>query len=559
MTPIEATQDTRLPVAVVGMHRSGTSMVAKLLSQAGLHLGPDEALMPPAPENPEGFFEHLAFVALNDEVLNEAGAGWDCPPPADTVWASPDFDRHRERARALAVPLAKQGAWGWKDPRTSLTIPFWESALGPIRTVLVVRNPLEVVTSLHRRNGFSVALSLTLWQIYAERSLAATAPERRLVTHFDAWFVDPVAETARLATALGLPGPGAGDSHPGTNAGLRHHRKSLQDLREAGFPAHTVETYRALCEEAGWWEGADVAPAGLAEPASAPDAAVVRGIGRVNLLRVENESLHRNIADFTTALAGRDARVSELEAALRMHEASRSELEAFLRERDGRLRERNAVLQLRDAAIAERDQQAAARDAELASLRAELLAAQERAAELERTVAIGRLHERDMRRMLDGLQQVQYQRDAEIMGTLGSVLSRHAPGAPASIYHRKLVGQIRDIVAANVPEGSRVLVATYGDDALLQLGDRPTEVFPQPSSRISADYTDVSDESAIAQLGELRDDGAAFLVIPSPALPWLAHHPALEHHLTEHHTLVARERGVVSIYALRPGTAQIPA
>ena len=47
---------------------------------------------------------------------------------------------------------------GLEGPRTSLTLPFWRSALGPLRTIVVVRNPLEVVTSLHRRNGFSSAL-----------------------------------------------------------------------------------------------------------------------------------------------------------------------------------------------------------------------------------------------------------------------------------------------------------------------------------------------------------------------------------------------------------------
>jgi hypothetical protein len=539
------------------MHRSGTSMVAKLLSQAGLYLGPEDALMPPASENPEGFFEHLEFVSLNDEVLNEAGAGWDCPPPANTDWSDAAFDRHRKRARSLAAPLAARGVWGWKDPRSSLTLPFWESALGPLRTVIVVRNPLEVVTSLHRRNGFSIALSLTLWQIYAERVLASTPPDRRFVTHFDAWFVNPAAEAKRLVDALGLPGWDGESAGPDPNMGLRHHRQTLDDLRQADFPPHTIDTYRALCQEAGWWEGGDIQPAeaGVAET----DAAVLRGLGRVNLLRVENAALRRNIADFTTAMSGRDSRISELETALRMHEASRSELEAFLRERDGRLRERNAVLQIRDAALAERDQQAAAREAELSNVRAALAAAQERISELERGNAIGKLHEREMRGTLDSLQRVQYQRDAEIMGTLGSVLSRHAPGAPASIYHRKLVTQIRDLVARHVPSGSRVLVATYGDDAFLELGERQTETFPKPSPHISADYTDTSDEAAIAQLGELRADGAEFLVVPSPALPWLANHPALERYLTEHLSLVMRERGVVAIYALRPGTAQIPA
>lgn len=532
-------------------------MVAKLLSEAGLYLGPEESLMPPASENPEGFFEHLDFVSLNDEVLNEAGAGWDCPPPADTDWSDARFDRHRERARELASPLAEHGAWGWKDPRTSIDLPFWESALGPLRVVLVVRNPLEVVTSLHRRNGFSIALSLTLWQVYAERMLAATSPSTRIVTHFDAWFVDPMAEARRLVDALGLPGWDRESGAPDPNVGLRHHRKTLADLREAGFPAATIETYRALCAEAGWWEGKDAQGIDLARRET--DSVILQGLGRVDLLRVENEALRRNIADFTTALAGRESRVAELEAALRMHEASRSELEAFLRERDGRLRERNAVLQIRDAAIAERDQQAAAREAELSNTRAQLASALDRISELERELEITKLHEREMRRMLNSLQQVQYHRDAEIMGTLGSVLSRHAPGAPASIYHRKLVTQVRELVAQHIPAGSRVAVATNGDDAFLQLGDLQTERYPKPSPHISADYTDVSDEAAIAQLGELRADGAAFLVVPSPALPWLANHPALEQHLTEHLSLVMRERGIVSIYALRPGTAQIPA
>ena len=80
------------PVAIVGMHRSGTSMVAKLLQQAGLNLGEEADLMPPAAENPEGFYEHLEFVRLNDEVLNIAGAGWDCPPAAGFDWSDEALD-----------------------------------------------------------------------------------------------------------------------------------------------------------------------------------------------------------------------------------------------------------------------------------------------------------------------------------------------------------------------------------------------------------------------------------------------------------------------------------
>ena len=62
-----------MEIAIAGMHRSGTSMVASLLRQAGLYLGRDEEMLPPAADNPGGFWEHAEFVTLNDEVLRRAG------------------------------------------------------------------------------------------------------------------------------------------------------------------------------------------------------------------------------------------------------------------------------------------------------------------------------------------------------------------------------------------------------------------------------------------------------------------------------------------------------
>ena len=100
---------------------------------------------------------------------------------------------------------------------------------------------------------------------------------------------------------------------------------------------------------------------------------------------------------------------------------------------------------------------------------------------------------------------------------------------------------------------------TYGDEAMLLLGNRPTEPFPRSAPGVVADYTDVRGPEAVAQLAELQDGGAEFLLVPSPALPWLATHPELERHLEERHTVVARERGVGVVYALRGQQGQIPA
>jgi hypothetical protein len=551
------------PVAIVGMHRSGTSMVAKLLQRAGLDLGEDADLMPPAADNPEGFYEHLGFVRLNDEVLNVAGAGWDCPPPADVDWGSGRFEHFRDQARTLALPLQTASAWGWKDPRTSLTLPFWRSAFGPLRTVVVVRNPLEVVTSLHRRNGFSIALGLTLWQTYAERILAGSSVDARLVTHYDAYFFDPGREIDRLLGWLGLEG--GKDSAALQEAAvpaLRHHRKTLRDLKEAAFPEQTIATYQQLLREAAWWEGESEPESNGIESESLTldtDATISRGIGGVDLLRVENVALRRNNEDFTAALAGRESRISELESALLSHEGARTELEGRLSERDSRLIERDALITRRDHAIATLQHQLAHNATELSRLRDQVADLTDRLADSERGLQIAAIHEAELRSMLNGLQAIQNGRDAELMGTLGAVLSRHAPGAPASIYHRRLVGQVRQLVEAHVPSGARTLVATYGDDALLHLGERPTEVFPQSPSGAVADYTVIDGTKAVAQLEALRGDGAEFLVVPSPALPWLASHPELERHLEQRTTPVARERGIGTIYALGQGRGAISA
>lgn len=534
------------PVAIVGMHRSGTSMVAKLLQRAGLNLGEEADLMPPAEENPEGFYEHLQFVKLNDEVLNVAGAGWDCPPAAGFNWDDAALDSFRARARRLANPLEDRLPWGWKDPRTSLTLPFWRSAFGPLRVVAVVRNPLEVVTSLHRRNAFSTALGLTLWQIYAERILEDTSPDERLITHYDSYFLEPDREIDRVLDYLGLD---QGQDLQGLKTGaipeLRHHRKTVSDLIEHEIPAEVTNLYLRLCREAEWVEGQTEAVA--LDPSAQHQAhtPIARGIGHVDILRVENELLKRINAD-------REARIAELEFALSYQEEARAE-------RDSRLIERNALIARRDHILNEQQQKLVAAEAELERRRDEITLLTERLTERERDLQVAEIRERDLRSMLTNLQTVQLHRDSEIMATLGSVLSRYAPNAPAAIYHRKLVSQVRQFVDAHVPPGVRTLVITYGDEAMLVLGDRVTEPFPRSADGVAADYTDVRGNEIVAQLESLRDAGAEFLLVPSPALPWLAAHPELARHLDKRYAVVGRERGIGTIYALVPAQGRIPA
>ena len=103
-------------VCIAGAHRSGTSMLTRLLHRCGLDLGPESDLMPAAADNSDGFWENLRFVQLNDEILNAVGAAWDLPP-----WQEETFDRAtlqpmRAKAQLLIERFSGQASLGMERP-----------------------------------------------------------------------------------------------------------------------------------------------------------------------------------------------------------------------------------------------------------------------------------------------------------------------------------------------------------------------------------------------------------------------------------------------------------
>lgn len=238
-------------IAITGMHRTGTSMIAKALMLAGLHLGDERDLVGPAPDNPEGFFEHEGLVRVNEDLLGATGGAWDNPPSCPPLTADDPRVAHlAEPAAELLGGLAAQGPWGWKDPRTCLTARFWLDLVPDLLVVVCVRHPLEVALSLKRRNRISYSLALRLWHDYYEAVLGAVPAEKRLVTHYHAQFKDGGGSAGRLLAFVGLE-PAAVDSAVSAfDERLRHHDLEVT-LAAAGASPAVVELYRRLCAEAG--------------------------------------------------------------------------------------------------------------------------------------------------------------------------------------------------------------------------------------------------------------------------------------------------------------------
>ncbi len=158
---------SRTVIFILGMHRSGTSLLAKAVEAAGADLGGE--LMPPGPDNPKGFWEDQNVFEINTSLLEALNLRWDIPTVVPLVdFSAIELAPLRARAAALLKEKAsKARIFAIKDPRLCLVLPFWleltkrQSILS--RYVVAVRNPLDVANSLQVRNGFDLQKGYMLW------------------------------------------------------------------------------------------------------------------------------------------------------------------------------------------------------------------------------------------------------------------------------------------------------------------------------------------------------------------------------------------------------------
>lgn len=239
-----------MPLCLAGMHRSGTSLIASLLHGCGLDLGPENDLLPPAPNNPHGFWESRSFLRLNEDLLRELGGSWDDPPARDVAgWQrEPLLHPLRKRAEKLLIRFEGREPWGWKDPRNCLTLPLWRELLPDMKVLICVRNPLAVAESLWLRDGISSVHSLNLWLTYNRRVLAAAPAAQRLVIHCETLLHNPHAELRRVLRWAGLAAtPNQVEQACQRIApSLLHHRMTLDDLMQAGACDEVMACYLNL-------------------------------------------------------------------------------------------------------------------------------------------------------------------------------------------------------------------------------------------------------------------------------------------------------------------------
>ena len=135
-----------LTIVVLGMHRSGTSCITRIISLCGARVG--QQLLGENASNPSGHWEHKYAISLNQKLLEYSGGAWDMPPPKVRL----TFGSRIQMRRFLGLLHNQNKPAVWKDPRTVLTFPAWKPLLANYMPVVVFRHPMSVARSLKKRN-----------------------------------------------------------------------------------------------------------------------------------------------------------------------------------------------------------------------------------------------------------------------------------------------------------------------------------------------------------------------------------------------------------------------
>lgn len=235
------------PLVVIGMHRSGTRLLVEILDRLGVFMGADR----------QADSESVAFMLINEAILQQCGAFWSEPMSAHFMLSQPQAAvelaaRAVEALDAQLEQYAGPSGWhrelgakewppfGWKDPRNTFTLPVWKHVFPNLRAIHIVRHGVDVAASLSRRHaaalraatgedvppaltvirdhvlgilssrrGWTLAEALTMWEQYVEkaREECAALGTRALEVRFEDLLARPEQVIPQIAQFARVPAP----------------------------------------------------------------------------------------------------------------------------------------------------------------------------------------------------------------------------------------------------------------------------------------------------------------------------------------------------------------
>jgi len=155
-------------IIVLGMHRSGTSLLARIVNLLGVEIGNN--LVPPRQDNVLGFWEHKEIMEIHEKVFDILGKPWICflSPLPENWWLHDEIIPLRQKLIEIVHrDFSHTAVWVLKDPRLCRLLPLWHSIFNELNChsyfIHITRNPLEVAESLKKRDALTLNVSLLLW------------------------------------------------------------------------------------------------------------------------------------------------------------------------------------------------------------------------------------------------------------------------------------------------------------------------------------------------------------------------------------------------------------
>ena len=242
---------------LVGMHRSGTSALARVVNLLGVPIG--RKLVPSGEDNPRGFWELEEIVEVHNDLLEQLGSAWDDPLPLPDDWKNGEHAMAaRERIGEILnenFALGDAMPFAIKDPRLSRLLPLWKQVLAELGVdpyvILIHRHPMEVAQSLAKRNEMRIGRGLLLWLRYVLDAERETRGIPRAFLSYASLLGDWRGEMQRIGSQLGVSWPiafadAAVDIDAFLAAGLRHHTQPDEIMDNTGHGPLLDGVYAAI-------------------------------------------------------------------------------------------------------------------------------------------------------------------------------------------------------------------------------------------------------------------------------------------------------------------------
>ena len=247
--PVEYSQCRSGCFFVLGMHRSGTSALTRVINLLGVTLS--SKLLPANDGNPTGYWESERAYDLDERCLREALSSWLDWTPLEFPSSAPRDRLIRDASEYLRAEFAETPLFALKDPRFCRLFPEWAEALATVgvapNVVILLRNPKEIAKSLRSRDGMRIEMAYFLWLRYLLDAERATRGLPRAIVAYEDLLRDWRAVVAAID---GLPAPSeatALDIDAFLCADLKRHHADI-DALNADAAAHPLvkDAYRLL-------------------------------------------------------------------------------------------------------------------------------------------------------------------------------------------------------------------------------------------------------------------------------------------------------------------------